>query len=58
MNVIDRDEVLREIKQYFDIEELVCNLTLQTTFLSAGVRMRGNFLTRYSLPTSYDFVET
>lgn len=29
MNLIDRDEVLREIKQYFDIEELVCNHVLE-----------------------------
>jgi hypothetical protein len=29
MNVIDRDEVLREIKHYFDIEELVCNHVLE-----------------------------
>lgn len=57
MNVIDRDEVLREIKQYFDIEELVCNHVLErwgedawqfldTIFLANLLRLRRDVIQR------------
>lgn len=57
MNIIDRDEILRELKQYFDIEELVCNHVLErwgedawqfldTIFLANLLRLRRDVIQR------------